>query len=71
MPLPSTPRFRVRHSFEARSVQMIAAWSLAMAGAGTMNSLATSRTSGAATAPVATSAPGNALPPLPARLPRK
>jgi hypothetical protein len=65
------PAPRTRTGFEARSVQILAAWTLAMAGAGTAQTLAVPRTAGAAAPPLSASATGSALPPLPARLPRK
>ncbi|MBX3608931.1 MAG: hypothetical protein KF871_03470 [Hydrogenophaga sp.] len=63
------PRFR--SSFESRSVQIVAAWTLAMASAGALHGLSTPRSAGASTPPLSSTAPGGTLPPLPARLPRK
>lgn len=63
---------RTRLNFERHSVQLIAAWTLAMGGLGATQSLVATRGAGAsAPAPTALSVPAAALPPHSARLPRR
>ncbi|MCU0940982.1 MAG: hypothetical protein MUE35_00330 [Hydrogenophaga sp.] len=64
---PALPRL----AFEARSVQLVAAWTLAMAGMSATHLPAPSRHGGGASSHVGVQAPANALPPLTASLPRK
>ena len=63
---------RTRLAFERHSVQLLAAWTLAMGGLGATQSMVAARGSGAsAPAPTALSAPAATLPPHTARLPRR
>lgn len=63
---------RTRLSFERHSVQLLAAWTLAMGGLGATQSMVAARGAGASTpAPTALSAPATTLPPQSARLPRR
>ncbi len=64
---PALPRL----AFEARSVQLVAAWTLAMAGVSATQLPAPSRQGGTTAPHVSAHAPANALPPLTASLPRK
>jgi hypothetical protein len=71
MPLRTRSPALPRHAFEARSVQLIAAWTLTLAGMAGTQALNQPRAKGAASSHHAVPAPGIALPPLTARLPRK
>lgn len=63
---------RAHLNFETRSVQLIAAWTLAMGGLGAAQHLLPARGAGAsAPAAVSLSAPAASLPPHAVRLPRK
>lgn len=64
--LPYPPRL----AFEARSVQLVAAWTLAMAGMSATHLQGPSRPHGATPTHLSVSAQGSALPPLTARPPR-
>src|SRR5690606_4738725 len=67
-----TPAPRLRLHFEGRSVQLIAAWTLAMGGMAASHHPTPTRGSGAGTsAAVTVAAPASALPALTARLPRR
>ena len=59
-----------RHSFEARSVQLIAAWTLTLAGVAGNQTVTKPRSQGAASSHLSVVAPQTALPPLTARQPR-
>ena len=71
MPLRTRSPALPRHAFEARSVQLIAAWTLTLAGVAGTQTFTKPRAQGATSSHHAVAAPGTALPPLTARLPRK
>ena len=70
--MPRSTLSRGRLHFEARSVRLIAAWTLAMGGLApaTQHLLNTRGTGASSPAPVTLASPGPALPPLSTRLPR-
>ncbi|MBL0943810.1 MAG: hypothetical protein IBJ04_05730 [Hydrogenophaga sp.] len=68
---PARSPARSRLHFEGRSVQLIAAWTLAMGGlTAAHNTLPSRHASGGASTQSAPSAATGSLPPLTARLPR-